>query len=343
MGKNSKHSYIGLMQTKSISQLSYFALSEPVTISFLAVHITNETPVAAVVDDSFVKHFGIREIGFITESPALLYSIDTTELSDYSNEAIKEKSIAYVKASIAGMRSIDIFLWLIKDNSVSCETMLTISTKISTGKVLFNSDYHFKHINTNSKGEAEKIWFSKSELNEAVTIMDSTFKLCPKFKRELHLDTYVYEEDDNRLEKCIKFIIAARGNSFLRAKLAMYMSAFECLFSTEAGELTLKVGTRAAYYIGKDKTQRLDVFDTIKAAYDIRSKYLHGGEPPKNNKSKTYLTELSEKVDSLLREIVLKVIRVDSEIFLFMSAEPTPQNRDAHEKSFARFLKELTL
>lgn len=57
--------------------------------------------------------------------------------------------------------------------------------------------------------------------------------------------------------------------------------AAEALFLTQTGsELSFRLQTRAAVWLGKDKTERRDVAARFKRLYDARSKIVHGDTPP---------------------------------------------------------------
>ena len=58
---------------------------------------------------------------------------------------------------------------------------------------------------------------------------------------------------------------------------AHYCSALETLFTTESTEITHKLAERVSFFLGKDGSERIKIFHTVKAAYSIRSKLVHGG------------------------------------------------------------------
>ena len=53
--------------------------------------------------------------------------------------------------------------------------------------------------------------------------------------------------------------------------------ALEVLYSLDAGELTHKLSTRAAYFLGPGSAEdRVDVFDAVHDLYEVRSSIVHG-------------------------------------------------------------------
>jgi len=98
-------------------------------------------------------------------------------------------------------------------------------------------------------------------------------------------------------------------------KIAFTIPVLECLFSTDANEVTQKVSERAAFYFGKDNTERQGIFDIIKDVYNLRSKYFHGQELKSKHESIDNQKLLSLSMDCLLRRIFTKVIMEDSALF----------------------------
>ncbi|MBP6731952.1 MAG: hypothetical protein KA149_07835, partial [Chitinophagales bacterium] len=94
-------------------------------------------------------------------------------------------------------------------------------------------------------------------------------------------------------------------------------------------------------YIRANKEERLEIFNNVQDAYDIRSKYLHGGEPNNKMKKKEFQVNLSIYIDNLLRRVLTKVILEDSAIFLPAPNHATPDEKGEKSKAFDKFLKEL--
>ena len=92
------------------------------------------------------------------------------------------------------------------------------------------------------------------------------------------------------------------------------MPIFECLFATEASEVTHKVAERVAFYIGNEGKK--DIFKVMKAAYNVRSRYLHGEELLNSQKGREYQTRLSSEIDDIARYLLTRIIMEDSSNFL---------------------------
>lgn len=122
----------------------------------------------------------------------------------------------------------------------------------------------------------------------------------------------VNPNNTNRIDRAIIFMGEARQSELLYKKISMYIVVLECLFTTENEEVTHKVSERTAYYIATDPENRRAVYSTLKQAYDIRSKYVHGKKISLNNEK---LADLSVKIDDIVRQVLGKIINKDYDIF----------------------------
>ena len=118
-----------------------------------------------------------------------------------------------------------------------------------------------------------------------------------------------------RITRAWTFLLKSRMTHVLPMKIAFTIPVLECLFSTDANEVTQKVSERAAFYFGKDNTERQGIFDIIKDVYNLRSKYFHGQELKSKHESIDNQKLLSLSMDCLLRRIFTKVIMEDSALF----------------------------
>jgi hypothetical protein len=90
------------------------------------------------------------------------------------------------------------------------------------------------------------------------------------------------------------------------------MIAFEALYLEQEQELAFKLATRVAYLIGDTTEKRAFIFQVMKAAYNLRSNEVHGGDLPEKIKiTREKSLELSDfviEVENILRESIKKFI-----------------------------------
>jgi hypothetical protein len=125
----------------------------------------------------------------------------------------------------------------------------------------------------------------------------------------------------NRVERAYSFVRAARSTMDTLLKIALYINAYECLFTTDSNEIAHKMAERVGYYAATDTEGRRASYKLMKAAYTVRSNYFHGKASDKKL-TLAKLLELAEQLDSLTRKVLTKVILEDSAIFLAKDIEP---------------------
>ena len=105
--------------------------------------------------------------------------------------------------------------------------------------------------------------------------------------------------------RILYFINCARATDELSTKISLYMSVFEILFSNDTTELSFKLSLRTALFVGDTEPDRRSIFQTMKRAYGLRSRFLHGDViPPSATKD---LATLVPAVDQLLRRVLQRI------------------------------------
>ncbi len=109
-----------------------------------------------------------------------------------------------------------------------------------------------------------------------------------------------------KLERVYYFSQGARGASNLGVKITFYGTCFEALFCTESSEISYKLAERVAFFCEDSPAARLDILRTMKAAYNIRSKTVHGDKlkPAVAQQAAT----VAAQCDMLLRRILTKLL-----------------------------------
>jgi hypothetical protein len=84
-------------------------------------------------------------------------------------------------------------------------------------------------------------------------------------------------------------------------KLANYCSGFEALLAVETGELTHRLGERISRVLESSAEARLTTYTTVKKAYDIRSRVVHGASLRARSE---VVIESSIACDALMRRLL---------------------------------------
>jgi len=213
-------------------------------------------------------------------------------------------------------------LWLVKDNS--CSTLYCYTAIFDQKK--FDIVQNFR-VSTNCIGEYEDVEFSSDELDMAVEIDNKLSKILninmdnSTIEKIMHSDfRYGIENNrnynnNNRIARAYFFLKSARNSQFILMKISLYVSTYECLFTTDASEIIHKMAERVACYYSEDHEERMEMFKFVKKVYNVRSRYFHGKDL---DKDKTFekVPEMLKKLDSITRVIFKKIILDDSETFL---------------------------
>lgn len=126
---------------------------------------------------------------------------------------------------------------------------------------------------------------------------------------------FVLPEHFNRISRLFHFTQAARATSDLGIKIAGYVTCFEALFCSDSSEMSHKLSERVAYFLGDTPARRLEIFRHVKAAYNIRSKTVHGDTI--NKKLAERAVSISVTCDDLLRAAWNKILTTSGLMDLF--------------------------
>ncbi|MCE4092869.1 hypothetical protein LXM61_27375 [Priestia megaterium] len=210
-------------------------------------------------------------------------------------------------------------LWLLKDNSINLDDIVLIDTNQN---VIFTDRNPL--LFSNSQGEYVDVNLATNEVHEALIWFE---RLKPYFMYDAQTNDYKGDEYDgsievhmnnnnkdieyyryNRLERAIRFIALARGESFPPAKITFYISALESLFSTSNIEVKMQVADRTARVLSKDFEERIKINKVVGIAYSFRSNYIHGSVNSQKTIRKILkpydtIEEISCELDEILRRV----------------------------------------
>ena len=214
--------------------------------------------------------------------------------------------------------------WLIKDHAMECDAAF-LRVEMTEG---VSWTKNFLAIRPSfSDGYTDKnIEMSVDELKK----WGQTNDLVEGYLRRI----FVHAVHDGKRIRPVGQSDAIRGRRPTRArfafKIANYCSALETLFTTESTELAHKLAERVAFFLGERGHNRRAVFATIKSAYNVRSKLVHG-DTLKQNQIEG-LPALSAECDVNLRTILLEIFNSEELKKIFDA------HSDAIEDYFARLI-----
>lgn len=221
-------------------------------------------------------------------------------------ELISGKPVAFARDEIAETTSTKEYLierlyhlqsfltstWITRDNSINmdngflfCENGIRLTTEQNILSTMF----------LNMKGRDEEITISRQELSE----------LRSFFRKNIESDNTrritSLSKDIDRTDRALYMINAARKEHDLALKIANYCTVFETLFATSQTELSHQLSERVAFFLSDTPEQRLSTYRTMKRAYSIRSKVVHGDFV--SNKDIQEIEDIASFCDNSLRVI----------------------------------------
>jgi hypothetical protein len=231
-------------------------------------------------------------------------------------------------------------LWFIRDNNINikaCYVRINNTREsvknnfIVMRPIALNYTVNKRVIDTTFTTEE---WYRAGEFTLRLKKLTNTRSEKPSLENQLDLPEVNYNanlfigepghfdyHETNRIERAFNFIRAARTTMDTLLKIALYINAYECLFTTDSIEIAHKMAERVAYYAAADKEQRLTTYRLMKEAYTVRSNYFHGKASDKKQ-TLAKLIDLLKRLDALTRQVLTKAIMEDAEVFLAKDIEP---------------------
>ncbi|WP_066067009.1 HEPN domain-containing protein [Neobacillus soli] len=266
-------------------------------------------------DTFFQKNVGTLEFDSLYNGP---YVYAEGDFPEHLNPQDGNDTINFLNYNLRLSQTIGVSLWFVKDNSVRTETGFLY---------VFNESYRGVSSNartsyfTNAKGQIDDIKFSNEEITQGVNMFIKTFNEGTTAELD-HLKTSeVITTVANRLERFIYFLQAARNQGFPPSRISMYCTLLETLLSTDNQEIGHKIAERTSRLLGKDYSERMEIFKFIKEAYAIRSANVHGDKLSRKFRKIEKQIEISMKFDKYVRKLIQFIIADQSKMELYLKDE----------------------
>jgi hypothetical protein len=231
-----------------------------------------------------------------SESNLVFGEFDTDDIKDLPPNGILLVILSWINGLLESA-------WFIKEHVMTCDAAflraetpsgVSWSSNFLAVRPSFANGYSAKEKVIEMSIEGLKEW---SKINDLVNGY--------LYEKESLPHRFMMEKGYSRSGRALRFVAAARQALDLAFKIANYCSALETLFTTESTELAHKLSERVAFFLGERGHNRRAVFTTVKGAYGIRSKLVHGDTlKPSQIEG---LPVLSSQCDVYLREILLEI------------------------------------
>lgn len=320
------------MQVKMLFSCQFLQLTEP--FNFIMGNVTF-SPDKSIIKDHFSDEVFIHKIGILKYNATINQPLFGYYFFDFPEPISKEDSEKFNKTLYMVVEKVNYwwrFLWFSKDFCACVPEVYIYVPSKKESLIISNPIYYAL-----SEGDPRMMTFSKEEIKYSFDVTDKYNEYMKGQRVPSHDDlsiTQVANEDDKlkfitlpeysynnnrRIERAIILLTIAQMSKLKPMKIAAYIPILECLFcQSEGSEISHKVAERCAYYLENTKEARLKIFERIKEAYDVRSKFLHGAKLTEKSKKHHVIEnqiEICKNIEQIVRKTLTKVIMQDSEKF----------------------------
>ncbi len=237
------------------------------------------------------------------------FLLDPSDSNEKNFEMIKEIGFSFQLSLISFLGD----LWFLKDCCASVEYGYIFLRDTKQSSVVKNYSFIY---NANGKREIKKITMTDLEKVKEIECLkvDLLDELHTKPKLQdmkgntAFLNAVKYNSL-NRFQRADVLLANARMTSILLSKITLYISFLESLMSSQTSEISHKTAERTAYYLGRNRDEKLGIFEIVKNCYNIRSDYIHGNQLTKKSyRENEALARASIELDDIVRKIMQKIV-----------------------------------
>jgi hypothetical protein len=231
------------------------------------VHISNDPAVKArFLTPELARAVGAIELAHLREEANIVFGeFDAEDLKDAPPEVFLVVVLAWIDLLLKNA-------WLVKDHAMECDAAF-LRVEMSTG-TSWTKNFLAVRPSFADGSTAVSVEMTPAELTQWIATND----LVETYLHAAGSSSlrFMMEKGYSRSGRAMQFVVAARRAQDLAFKIANYCSALETLFTTESTELAHKLAERVAFFLGARGFGRRTVFATVKLAYGVRSKLVHG-------------------------------------------------------------------
>jgi hypothetical protein len=208
-------------------------------------------------------------------------------------------------------------MWLYRDNAVCFDSAFLVCDQGATEERITKNS--FSAVRSTCEGSLESVAFTRTELSQlSLLFRGLLLPLVDEDEERINTDGNQNPGSANAIKTIsIKgpslisrlnyFIDCARTTCDLGVKVVHYTTCLESVLSSGSGEISHKVAERLAFLFGKDTEDRIEVYNQMMRAYDVRSKIVHGDTV--NPKSLSDLPAIVRFVDKMARGVLLMLLQ----------------------------------
>lgn len=279
-----------------LSSFRNLSITSPIEDHFTllpSINISNvDSKKHELIDDRIAKMIGQVELTHLHNSPNFVFcEIEKSDFQELDSEKILLLLLLWIKNMFKSA-------WVLFDHSMDCDAAYLFHYN-ERDRLKCTSNFLAQR-STRSDSTMKEIYLDINDLQKWERIHN---EINSYFQTKESGDfRFFMEKGYCRSRRALEFVDSARLAPNIGFKIAHYISAFEALFSTNPSELSHKLSERVAFFLGTYGYSKREVFQNMKAAYDVRSKLVHGATLS-DTKIKDML-KISSCCDTYLRKIM---------------------------------------
>ena len=291
-----------------LASFRYLDIEKPFSINGL-LFTKDHTVLSKYFTPPLLAKLGTLRANAISRNTVLAHW-DVNLMVENEEEAINSLSKT-ARVMNDGLNGVMNSLWFIKD--CCCNLLETVFYYLEKDAVHVISNTELFSM---ADGQHLSVSFNEAEILQTNSILANLEEVYKSFQEEEYVPSFQDGTTKKhrpynkriRLERATDFMQQTRRHHLLPMKIAMYIPILESLFSDSGSDIAHKVAERTASYLGGTREEKLKVFDSVKQAYDIRSKILHGSTlSNKHDKLETQIL-ISRSIDDVARKVLSKAI-----------------------------------
>jgi hypothetical protein len=261
-----------------------------------------------VLEKTFKNNLSIDTLGVhsIDEfNNQVFYYLDGTFDNNVTESEIHKRGTRFTYALLRLIQSLIFDFWKFKDNNLYIRDgfLYVYENQISDGYTFKGS---LSSMPTFSDLNQVKSLFSENEIKNALSVSQNEISVENLFSDDFNYKEPTYDHffkygKSERTDRAWYFILNARNQPTLPMKIVSYCTALECLLTTSKTELVHRIAERVAILVDDETEKRVNTYNLIKKAYEIRSTIVHGAYLKGSNED---LKNISFEVDKLLRKLM---------------------------------------
>ena len=272
-------------------------IDEPVELLPGVLLTTGQRHRQQLLTPEFKKVAGKIEAEYLRKAPNFVFG-------EFEEEHLKGlNGDQFLVMVILWIDSLFTNLWLLHDHNLECDAIF-LSKRIENVGASWTRNFLARRPTQADGHVAKSLSLSKADLKGWASQHDTIESY--RFAKSSGSHRFPLARGYARTGRAIEFVSAARCSENLAVKIANYCSALETLLSTDAAELSHKLAERAAMLLSTKGFDRWNVFTTIKRAYAVRSKTVHGATL--NTAQIEDLGNLSVECDRVVRSCLTLIL-----------------------------------